>query len=734
MDRTLLHPDVARLRHGKTRLAGLLAILLPALLLAALGYSCDPRRHAKPPFQIVTEAVPPFTTGRPGSFVLQAANGKNPCYWFLTVGTLPPGLAFGTGGVITGTPTETGNWSITILAADSSKRARTVSRQYNISVRALPRWTVLFYLDGDNDLEKNMLDILNEVERVGSTDNVNFVALIDRTPYYDFSSGNWTDGRIYYIMKDCSAEIVSPRLYNRGQVDMSSSETLADFATGMIEMFPAERCAIVLNNHGGACKGLLADETSRAPGVMSVMQLENALAQIAAARGGKIDLVVFDACLMANLETLAAISPHASFAVASEEVVPVDGLDYETTLGRLVQNPGMNASELAAYIADDYDIKTADQSFTTMSAVDLSKVADVAYALDNLADALGPLDNASVFVAANSIIWCDEMSSSMESTEFPDVSNFAYVLGETSQNAAVATAALAVMQAVNECVISNAAHQFHARSGGLTVYLPSCSFRDEFGYDNIFQLPATASFNWNNFVSEYCNALQIAAGYPQFACFDALENAVSYAQSKKITFAASASSNDVRFIGVSIYSEKNGYTYLWDNARYSPMKTLPNGQSVGTGDWSENTAYTWDGMVWALDNGTHSCRITLITDILEPLAFGAAKLDSRRDVQFEIDTCSGKILYARTFDIKTFAGADIELTEGMVIRPYIIDDLAYFFMHKGMMELDGALTVGPAGLTLKKVPIPAGTYTFEADILNFNSDISDWRSIPITAE
>ena len=41
-------------------------------------------------------------------------------------------------------------------------------------------WTILYYLDADNNLEPDMFDDVNEIEQIGSTESVNLVTLFDR--------------------------------------------------------------------------------------------------------------------------------------------------------------------------------------------------------------------------------------------------------------------------------------------------------------------------------------------------------------------------------------------------------------------------------------------------------------------------------------------------------------------------------------------------------------------------
>ena len=68
---------------------------------------------------ITTTALPVDEAGVPYLFQMQAINGIAPYTW--TASGLPAGLSISTGGLITGTPTVSGNFVATFIATDSSK-------------------------------------------------------------------------------------------------------------------------------------------------------------------------------------------------------------------------------------------------------------------------------------------------------------------------------------------------------------------------------------------------------------------------------------------------------------------------------------------------------------------------------------------------------------------------------------------------------------------------------------
>ena len=81
-------------------------------------------------------------------------------------------------------------------------------------------WTVMIYLDSDNNLESAGIDDINEMEMVGSTTDVNIVVQVDRIPYSvlaannqgyadDVSNGDWTNTRRYYITQDFDPYLIN---------------------------------------------------------------------------------------------------------------------------------------------------------------------------------------------------------------------------------------------------------------------------------------------------------------------------------------------------------------------------------------------------------------------------------------------------------------------------------------------------------------------------------------------
>lgn len=102
------------------------------------------------PLSIATAS--PLPQGRAGeaySQTLNAAGGTPPYSWSRTGGTLPPGLAFTTGGSLNGTPESEGVFSFTVRVTDGARRTADQAFQLTISRQALRILTAQHLPPGD---------------------------------------------------------------------------------------------------------------------------------------------------------------------------------------------------------------------------------------------------------------------------------------------------------------------------------------------------------------------------------------------------------------------------------------------------------------------------------------------------------------------------------------------------------------------------------------------------------
>ena len=263
-------------------------------------------------------------------------------------------------------------------------------------------WTILVYLDADNDLESSGITNFNQMELAGSTRNVRVIVQMDRKDGHDPDNESWTDTRRYLITRDSDARVMhSVRLDDEplGELDMGDWRTLRDFVDWGTAEFPADHYCLIIWDHGtgwhirGAVVGpdykyVVIDDTSATE--MNVTEIPQALARVG------IDVVAFDACLMQQLETAYELRNSAAYMVGSAAPEPSPGYSYSTVLRRV--NGDTTPAELCRVIVEEYALAYPPPiKGITHSAVDLRVIADVADATSTFAQVL--IDNAAAHSA-----------------------------------------------------------------------------------------------------------------------------------------------------------------------------------------------------------------------------------------------------------------------------------------------------------------------------------------------
>ena len=176
----------------------------------------------------------------------------------------------------------------------------------------------------------------------------------------------------------------------RPLASMADPATLTDFIRWGAESYPAEKYMLVLWNHGGgSARGILIDELFGGE-YMTLNLLHKALED----GGTHLEAVLFDACLMANIETASAIREYADWMIASEELVAGKGTAFGEWLQELYYVPLANGRLLGRWICDTAFIKYANsedsqaQDTLTWSVIDLNKAEEMEKSFDRVYEAM----------------------------------------------------------------------------------------------------------------------------------------------------------------------------------------------------------------------------------------------------------------------------------------------------------------------------------------------------------
>ncbi|MGB0640912.1 MAG: clostripain-related cysteine peptidase [Myxococcota bacterium] len=343
-------------------------------------------------------------------------------------------------------------------------------------------WTVMVYLAGDNNLEEAALIDLNEMEAVGSTDEVNLLIEIDRSPGYVDYDGNWSGARRYRAEKDDDRRsITSPVLVDLGQVDSGRPEAFIDFVAWSVENYPAKRYAFIIWDHGwgwtldtpSGRKGVASDDSTGSSLSIAGGDYEEILVAAQALTDDRLTLVGMDACLMANWETARVTAPYADIYVASQATESLDGWAFDTSMQDLVDDPEMDAAELGTFIAQRF-YETDD---STLSAVDLAALVEMDGAIDELAFAIMDADNPRAAVRRH-------VSDTQNFDGDPndrDLGDFAMRLVEDGSNEDIAIASDDLIIQLEESIVANFTNGGWVRDAtGLSIYLPTRRLDDTY--------------------------------------------------------------------------------------------------------------------------------------------------------------------------------------------------------------------------------------------------------------
>ncbi|WP_232680623.1 clostripain-related cysteine peptidase [Nocardioides sp. R-C-SC26] len=377
-------------------------------------------------------------------------------------------------------------------------------------------WTVLVYSMADTNLEPFMVTDINEAGEVGSSEHLQVRAFVDRSPGYGddelLDQGTWVGGRVLDLGEPGTSEVVE----DLGDVNSADPQVLADFITQGIEDHRAGHYALVISDHGAGWPGIGPDETSD----YDTLGLEELVAGVSAgleaAGVDKLDLLGFDACLMANYEVASAVAPLADRMVASQELEPGHGWDYRS-LQTLADDPDADADDFGSAIIDGFQAQAGDQGTDadiTLAMVDLTRmdrldeaVAGFADGLESDAVGLAPL----VGRAEATALGFGKSPDAAQDSNLSDLGQVAASIGDGEPS--LSDAADEVTEALQDVVLDGVTGEATAGATGLSIYLPP--FEE---VANGEYLDVDSADVWGEFLVSYFDAGASIpeAEYPEF--------------------------------------------------------------------------------------------------------------------------------------------------------------------------------------------------------------------------
>ncbi len=373
-------------------------------------------------------------------------------------------------------------------------------------------WTFLVYIAADNSLADFAQFNINQMKMVNNP-NVTILA------YWCPPAKNGKKIAQKIVITSGAQKVIGID----PDIDSGKKSTLLGACNWAITEYPSDKFALILWNHGSGIlnrsdfsmtlpRGFCYDDTTGS--YLTDLDLRSVLSSINAVRKKKVDIVGFDACLMAGIEIGSAVADYASYLVASEQTELGYGWNY-----RFLQSwkGGQDQAAAVGSIVEAYDSfytqnnlgqKTNDY---TLSACNLEAYSLLEVEVNNLSSVLlnglkSSLKNQLKFAIQKSIIRpFDELT-------YIDLFDFAHKLSNNIVSLAslkegkifvdALTNALSRLRiALKSYVVKNVQGELLKNTAGVSIYFPRGFIEPSYSSCHFAQSGA-----WTSFIANYLNS------------------------------------------------------------------------------------------------------------------------------------------------------------------------------------------------------------------------------------
>lgn len=455
-------------------------------------------------------------------------------------------------------------FTIDVSASNDTDRTKTLTSitttsSSNHITKARKDWNLLIYMAANNNLHAFALNNIEQMKKVGSTDNINVLVQFDEL--------GGTNVCRYFVEKN-KLNTLDAQSHNIG-VTTGTPESLFNFIKWGIETFPANHQAVILWNHGSGIKDpsiwgkfllkhrdelyIFNDESKlfelnhqiiKHKNIKNIIQhqieedlvekgiafndtfhtyltnqdLKYALEDIVnrVLGGKKIDLLCMDACLMAMVEIGDQVKNAVKFMVCSQEVEPGGGYQYKYVLKPFIDN-SLTPEEFAKHVVAAYQKEYAmNYAEYTQSAFNLDEINPVESDMFNLTQSLISLVKASpetycklIKKIRNSTVYTQEFYD----TDYIDLCTFLNSLNQLMSgkdfankikpelagvvNCAI-TSALSCLNNMQNLIIKNTYGPLLKNAFGAAIYFPKRNLHPSY-----FKTVFDQNTKWSQFLTAY---------------------------------------------------------------------------------------------------------------------------------------------------------------------------------------------------------------------------------------
>lgn len=359
----------------------------------------------------------------------------------------------------------------------------TVSTPAPAETESNPSWAIYWYLCG-SDLESWHGCATADIEEMLEVELPEDVQMIIQT-----------GGALKWSREDIRGDVIGRWIYDcnglrlleeQSLSNMGDKETLTFFLKFCTDNYPAERTMVLFWNHGGGSVSGAEFDANYYYDSLTLDEFRTAFSEVFTpdANTPPIDLIGFDACLMATIDTASTFRDISRYMVASEELEPGNGWYYSGWLKALASDPKMDGATLGRAICDAYvqgcQLADTDDDIT-LSLTDLSKIGPLLDAYNDMGtEALShTVENPEFYVDfSRGAITAESYGGNTQEQGYSNMvdlghlaRNNIHLLPGTSEK---------LLAALDDCIIYRINGPYRSESSGLSCYYSYSGDMDNF--------------------------------------------------------------------------------------------------------------------------------------------------------------------------------------------------------------------------------------------------------------
>ena len=361
------------------------------------------------------------------------------------------------------------------------------AQQGSVQQGSEKEWTFLLFLNGHNSLSSFSDSNIIDMEKSGSTDQVNYVVQWGKM-------GEVNTKRLLVQKSADSSKVTSPSVMELKDNDMGDYKSLVDFVRWGVEKYPAKHYFIAVWDHGSGWKTFdkkndfqkmdisFDDNTGHK---ITTEQLGLALNESKKIIGHNVDIYGSDACLMQMIEVASEMKDSVNYFVGSQELEPGEGWPYNPFFSKWSALPTQTPAEVAVLLSKEYFAAYNGGVYgsgrnVTFSALDMSKLDAVISSSAQISQHLKSL-GSDVLKSLKTDM------SSVQGFYYTDYIDYGDFLRKVESLPTQKDDHLIVQAKadLNSLVLSTDNSQFYARATGLSIWIPTTESSDMARYSGL---------------------------------------------------------------------------------------------------------------------------------------------------------------------------------------------------------------------------------------------------------